>query len=187
MQRYFRAEPLGLLRFSFALVPTVVQLLTSRFAGVGDPAAMEVKNDGKEYMLRHTPSNWAMHTRIRVKPEVDTEKLLRDQCRHTGFLRKKLVKDLEQQSKIFTYWRTDLSDAEIDRIDAAVQAYGPNMLMCVRLFDDDHPPGSIEWRNDHLMVAALDRPGNAFKGAPWTISVNYWIHFCKAARDRWKR
>ena len=184
MQRQLGAEPLGLQRFAFTRPGAMKRLLTTRFEGIGDVKAMELKDDGREFLLRHTWSSWSMHTRIAPKRDTDLEKLLREQCRHTGFLRKKLIKDLEQQTKVFVYWKLDLTDADIDAIDQAVNVYGPNIVMCVRLFDQAHPAGSFEWRHDRLMVAALDRPGNAFKGAAWNISTDYWVHFCREAERR---
>jgi hypothetical protein len=185
MQRQFGAEPLSLLRFSFTLVPTIKTLLFSKFDGIGDPAKMSVTDGGHEYVLHHAYSSWVMHTRIKPSPEIDLDKFLKDQARRCAFLRGKLVKDLENQAKIFVYWRADLTDADIDAIASLVEGYGPNMLMCVRLCDDEHPAGSIEWRGERLAVCALDRPGNAFRGARWNISVDYWIHFCRTVQARW--
>jgi hypothetical protein len=184
LQRRFGAEPLGLLRFAGTLPITALHLLKNRFSGIGEPEQMKIVSTPKEYRMRHLESGWGMHTRIKPTPEMTPERVMKDQCRHTTFLRKKLIKELEQQSKIFVYSRFVLKDTEISDIYHAVQSYGPNMLMCVRLGDADRPPGSIEWRTDRLMIASLDRAGRE-EGIGWNISVDYWAHFCRTAQARW--
>ncbi len=179
LQRKFGAEPLGLLRFSTTRPRTLLQLLRTRFAGIGDPAQNEVVVVDKEYRLRHLPSMWRMHTGIPAT--ADPAKVLRDQCRHTGFLCTKLIRDLEAASKIFVYQMAAIEDDEIEAIHAALQAYGPNLLLCVRLPTAAQPAGSVTWPTPRLMVAHIDRQGQEFKGAGWDISVDYWLHFCTLA------
>jgi tetratricopeptide (TPR) repeat protein len=184
LQRKVGAEPLGLLRFAGTLPRTALILLRSHFEGIGDPAEMTMTATPQEYRMRHMKSGWGMHTRIRPTPDVPEEKVMKDQCRHTTFLRRKLVKELEQQSKIFVYQRFVLTDREINDIFAAVQTYGPNMMMFVRVQDETHPAGSIEWRTDRLMIGAIDRAG-LDRDEGWDISIDYWVHFCRAAKQRW--
>jgi hypothetical protein len=182
LQRKFGAEPLGLLRFSTTRPRTLLHLLRTRFAGIGEPAQNEVVVVANEYRLRHLPSMWRMHTGIPAS--ADPAKVLSDQCRHTGFLRTKLIRDLETASKIFVYQMAAIDDAEIAAIHAALQDYGPNLLLCVRLPTDTHETGSVIWPNPSLMVAHIDRQGQEFKGAGWDISVDYWLHFCTLAEAR---
>jgi hypothetical protein len=185
LQRKFGGEPLGLLRFSSTFPGTAVILLKARFRGLGEIDHMILKVAQKEYCLAHAFTNWIMHTGTKLNPKTDTDKMLKDKCKQIGFLRSKLIDDLESQNKIFVYQKPDLKDSEIDAIYEAVQVYGPCMLMCVRLFDEEHPRGSIEWRTDRLMVAAIDRAGLAFAGAGWDLSLDYWVQFCRTAQARW--
>jgi hypothetical protein len=127
-----------------------------------------------------------MHTRIVPTPEKPPEEVMREQCRHTKLLRSKLLKELEQQSRIFVYSRFTLSNEEISNIYHATQSYGPNKLMCVRLCDKSHPTGSVEWRTERLMIAAIDRSGRDREELGWDISVDHWAHFCRIARARWQ-
>ena len=182
LQRRFGGEPLGLLRFAGTFPRAVLVLLRSRFAGIGDPEKMTVKVTPKEYTMRHLDSGWGMHTKIKPTKDTSVEKVLKDQCRHTSFLRKKIISELDHQSKIFVFQRHNLTDKEINAIYHATQEYGPNWLLCVRLADARHPVGSIEWRTDRLMIAAIDRNGRM--GLGWDISVDYWVHFCRIARAR---
>ena len=185
LQRRYEAEPLGLLRFAGTLPRTILMLLKTRFAGIGDPEEMTISVAKREYRMRHLKSGWGMHTRIRPSPDNSEASVHKDQCRNATFLRKKLIRELEQQSKILVYQRHDLSDENIALIYQAVQEYGPNMLVCVRVATKAHPAGSIEWRTERLMVAAIDRAGMGGLGEGWDISVDYWIYFCRVARARW--
>jgi hypothetical protein len=181
LQRKFGGEPLGLLRFAATFPRSVLYLLRSRFEGIDDPEQVSISVRGRSYGVQHQPSGWRMHTNIKPSPEVSPAQVLRDQCRHAGFLRKKLLRELEHGSKIFVYQRHELTDAEIDAIYHAVQEYGPNLLMCVRLADAAHPAGAVEWRTERLMVGAIDRTG---RRAGWDISADYWVYFCRIALAR---
>ncbi len=184
LQRKFEAEPLGLLRFSTTRPATLLTLLRTRFEGIGDPARNEVVLVKNEWRLRHRPSGWRMHTHIMADREPDAETVLHDQCRRTGFLRHKLIRDLESAAKIFVYQQADLSDADAAAIHEAIQAFGPNLLLCVRVAGAGRPPGAIDWPEPSLMLATIDRQGQEFTGAGWDISVDYWLHFCAAAERR---
>lgn len=185
LQRKFKAEPLGLLRYSQTFVSTLKAMLNERFAGMGDPNCMNVIAYQNEYRLAHNTYNWQMHTRIPDDGKMDAATVLKEGAKRIGYLRRKLIEDLEDQNKIFVLQKSDLTDREIDEVYAAMQEYGPCMLLCVRLYDDHHPRGSVEWRAERLLVGALDRIGNSFPGAGWDISVDYWIYFCRLAQARW--
>ena len=184
LQRQFGAEPLGLMRFAGASFRTITLLLRTRFEGLGRIEQSEVTPAHGAYMLRHKPSGFSSHTGIKLDVEPDRAAVLRDQCRHTEFLRKKLIKDLEQAHKICVYRKPDLTSEEAVAIYEGLQEFGPNMLLGVRLHDDDHAIGSVDWINDRLLIATIDRQGTEFPGAGWDISVDYWIHFCRLAQAR---
>jgi hypothetical protein len=180
LQRKYGAEPLGLLRFSTTRPATLLELLRTQFDGIGDPARNEVVLVKGEYRLRHLPSGWRMHTGIAAAADPAT--VLRDQCRHTGFLRTKLLRELRDAVKIFVYQMQDIEEPEVLAIYDALQEYGPNHLLAVRLATGAHEPGAILWPRDRLMLAHIDRQGQEFNGAGWDISQDYWLHFCTLAK-----
>jgi hypothetical protein len=180
LQRKFGAEPLGLLRFSTTRPATLQELLRTQFDGIGDPARNEVVLVKGEYRLRHLPTGWRMHTGIGAAADPAT--VLRDQCRHTGFLRAKLLRDLRDAAKIFVYQQPQIEEPEVLAIYDALQEYGPNHLLAVRLATGAHEPGAILWPRDRLMLAHIDRQGQEFNGAGWDISQDYWLHFCTLAK-----
>jgi hypothetical protein len=181
LQRKFGAEPLGLLRFAATFPRAALMLLRSRFEGIGDPEHTTLAVRGRAFTVHHRRSGWRMHTKLEAAADADAAQVHKQQCRHSAFLRKKLVSDLERGRKIFVYQRHDLSDAQIDALYHAVQEYGPNTLLCVRLADAAHPPGSVEWRTERLMIGAIDRTG---RRARWDISVDQWVRFCRIAQEK---
>ena len=72
------------------------------------------------------------------------------------FLRKKLLEDLEDGTKIFVLRSQDaLPHETIEAVYAAVAAYGPNWLLHVRLADPLHAAGTLERLHDRLMVGYI--------------------------------
>ncbi len=184
LQRAFDAEPLGLLRFSTTRVRTLLMLLQTRFAGMGDPEAHTVVLRQGEWRLRHDASGWRTHTRVMGRDQPDGEQVLREKCRHTSFLARKLVRDLEASAKIWVYYSGDLDEQQAIQIHDALQEYAPNLLLAVRLGSGQQPPGTVLSPKPTLMLAHLDRPGKQFSGAGWDISKDYWLHFCALAEQR---
>ncbi len=182
LQRSYGAEPLGLLRFAATSPRTLLILLRTRFAGLGEAGQMRLVAGPRDYLVRHEPSRWAMHTRIRPGPDAHPQALLAQQCRHVDFLRRKLMRDLARGEKIFVYQRQTLSDTEINDIYDALQAYGPNRLLCVRVADAQNMAGSVEWRAERLMIGTIDRVGRGRDATEWDISAGYWAYFCGLAR-----
>ncbi len=183
LQRRFGAEPLGLLRFAATRPRTLLILLRSEFEGVGDPAAMTLLTNPRDFRLRHESSRLTLHTRLRPGPDTEPQAVFARQCRHITFLRGKLLRDLREARKIFVYFRPRLADTDIDDIYAGLATYGPNRLLCLRLADAAHPPGFVEWRTPRLMIGAIDRQGRGNEEAGWDISVPYWAYFCHLARQ----
>ncbi len=181
LQRDFGAEPLGLLRFSTTRVRTLLILLRSRFEGMGVPEAHAVDLVENEWRLRHKASGWRTHTRVMGHQQPDGDVVLTEKCRHAAFLTRKLIKDLETSAKIIVYQSGELDDAEAIAIHDALQAYGPNLLLAVRLGSRQHPPGTVIFPKPTLMLAHIDRQGKQFSGAGWDISRDYWLHFCAIA------
>jgi hypothetical protein len=70
-QRHVEVEPINLFRFSSAALPHLLNVLTTRFSGVGDPANVHLHappSNSWEYMaeLRDQPGNYSFiyHTGV---------------------------------------------------------------------------------------------------------------------------
>jgi hypothetical protein len=108
----------------------LLTLLAGKFDGIGDPARNEAVLVKNEFRLRHLSSGLRMHTRI--DGSADPHVVLRDQCRHTGYLRDKLLGDMRDAAKIFVYQIAEVEDSELIAIYDALQPYGDNRLLGLR-------------------------------------------------------
>ena len=131
-----------------------------------------------------------MFTRAFVfEDEMPFERMRASMRRRLGFLVRKLVDDLTQGAKIFVFRLTDriLTEPELDRLHAAMRAYGDNMLLYVRHEDAAHPSGVVELVRPGLMVGYIDRfkmsSGGVLSSTPPTAS---WLAICRAAHAIWR-
>jgi tetratricopeptide (TPR) repeat protein len=186
-QREFGAEPLGLLRWADMPYEGIIQVLESRFEGVGDPANTEVfvneENERREYCTRDLRGFMFMRAFV-YADEMPMERMRKQAFRRLAFLKDKLIADLQAGGKIFI-WRTterNLSDPEIARLHAAVRAYGDNVLLYVRLQDETHLNGLVEQVAPGLLIGYIDRfklsPDGVLSSSPASAS---WLGICRAA------
>jgi tetratricopeptide (TPR) repeat protein len=191
-QRDCGAEPLGLLRWADMPIDGLVAALESRFEGVGSEDSTELflstTGDGRsEYCTRDRRGMMFMRTFIH-EDEVPFDKMRASACRRLQLLSRKLVEDLEQGNKIFVYRRTDrdCTEAELDRLHAAMRAYGDNTLLYVRHEDAQHSNGAVELVKPGLMIGYIDR----FKVSPTdevsdALPTASWLQICLHAWDLW--
>jgi tetratricopeptide (TPR) repeat protein len=186
-QREFGAEPLGLLRWADMPFEGIVQVLETRFAGVGDPENTEVfvnrANARPEYCTRDLRGFMFMRAFV-YEDEMPMERMRKQALRRLKFLKDKLIADLEAGTKIFVWRCTErnLTDEEIGRLHAAVRTYGDTTLLYVRYEVEGKPNGTAELREPGLMIGYIDRFKQALDGtlasAPPTAS---WVTLCENA------
>ena len=192
-QRDCGAEPLGLLRWADMPYDALVDVLDSRFAGVGDAANTElfttaVSGGRAEYCTRDRRRDMMFMRAFIYEDEMAFDAMFASACRRLRFLTRKLIEDLERGSKIFVYRLTDrtLTAAELDRLHRAVRSYGDNTLLYVRLADAAHPSGTVLRAAPGLLVGHMDRfkmsPEGVLSAAPATAS---WLAVCRAAYALW--
>jgi tetratricopeptide (TPR) repeat protein len=191
-QREFGAEPLGLLRWADMPYDGLILALENRFEGVGSPENTELfvnrENARPEYCTRDLRGFMFMRAFI-YEDEMPFERMWKQALRRLGFLRDKLIGDLESGSKIFTYRLTkrNLDPAELARLHAAVRSYGDNMLFYVRYEDAEHPNGTVELAAPGLMIGYIDRfkitPDGQLSANPPSAS---WMALCTRAQALWR-
>jgi hypothetical protein len=180
-QRRCGAEPLGLLRFASAPMPTLLSALRGRFEGMGEPDNIEVQIAGnqQEYLVVDKSFGFLYHPWVLVG-EADPEDIRRREAKRLPFLRRKLLEDLQDASKIFVYRGMHrLPQPLMLRLVAAMHSYGPTTLLWVELQDPAHPAGTVEWVAAGLLKGYIDRfaPGeNAH-----ALSLDCWITICRTA------
>jgi len=182
VQRRFKAEPLGLLRWTGIGTEQITRALENRFPSTGDPEnTWMTVSPGGEYYVRDRVNQFFMHTFIQAK-DSDADAQLRLQCRRLRFLREKLLRDLQEAEKIFVYKpRAGLiSDDELRALRAAVRSYGPTNLLCIRMEDAEHPNGVVEWVDEGLLLGYIDRLSPQANASE--VAYDSWLAICQKAR-----
>ena len=181
VQRYFNAEPLGLLRFAATSQEMLLEALRAGFEGVGDPAYTTLTANPGEYVTGDRRYGMASHTFISPR-SIAAEALFPKQCKRLSFLRNKLVSDLASGEKTFVVLATvGSTDDTACQIHAAMRAYGPARLLFVRAQVDGCEPGSVQVADDGLIFGYLDHYGRSGAGAGWNISNAVWLEVCRKA------
>jgi len=180
-QRRCGAEPLGLLRFPSAPLPILLSGLRGRFEGMGEPEQVDIQvsDNHQEYLVVDKCFGFLYHPWVLVG-EADPEDIRRREAKRLPFLRRKLLEDLEEASKIFVYRGMHrLPQPLVLRLVAAMHAYGPTTLLWVELQDPDHPAGTVEWVATGLLKGYIDRFAPAENAH--ALSLDCWITICRNA------
>jgi tetratricopeptide (TPR) repeat protein len=167
VQRYYGVEPLGLLRFAWSKLDSLVTALDDRFDAVGTVDDTGFETYGNETILRMKKYDVIFHTFVDGVGEYPPEKrdaFQQQQRRRLLFLKEKLIRDLEDPQKIWIYATSDFaSDDDARRLFAALRAYGPNSLLYVRRERGEFPAGMVERLEEGLYAGYF--PGvNDFVG-----------------------
>jgi tetratricopeptide (TPR) repeat protein len=191
-QRSYGAEPLDLLRWTHSPPAGLTAALETRFEGVGDPEQTEIfpaqLGDQWFYEVRDRRFGLGTHTYI-ARDDAPQDKVATQTFRRMQYLRRKLIEDLEAANKIFVY-RTvmrNLSDAEIDRLHAAVRSYSNDAtLLYLRYTDDAHPDGTVDVVRPGLLIGYFDRFGATPSGQLVDIPLASWTTVCREAYRLWR-
>ncbi len=185
-QRHCGAEPLALLRFSGITLPHLLAGLDAGFAGLGDPAQVEIRPTSgarPEFMIHDTRHGLSLHT-MRYVDETDAAALAHDASRHLAFLHRKFTETLECDGRIFVFQRPgQLLEAQARPLLARLQARGRNALLFV-VEGDEHPPGTVQELGYGFFRGWVDRaapPDNV-----GLCNLAAWISNCTNARRLWE-
>ena len=179
VQRRCGAEPLGLLRFASSPLPVLMAALRARFEGLGEPGRLHVQASRDEYLVIDRRFGLLYHAWVKIG-EADPEEILRREEKRLPFLRRKLIKDLEEGRKIFVYHGMEpLSRPLMLSLLLAVRAYGPTTLLWVELKNDAHPAGTVEWVTRGLLKGYMDRFAPVENAHD--LSLDFWVVLCRNA------
>ncbi len=179
VQRRFKAEPLGLLRWTTIGGDVVVRLLDTRFEGVGAPANVTLDLWDGEYVTLDKRFRMAGHTFTRENAE-PRDRFLQQQCRRLAYLSRKLMEDLEAGEKIFVHafkWGLE-KDYIIPMYNSIRKFSENNVLLCVRLDESPSPTCRVERADEGLFIGYMDRFS--------TVDINYsgWINICRSVAEQ---
>jgi hypothetical protein len=179
VQRHAGAEPLGLLRFAGTPLRNLLRALNARFANVADPNHIRINPEHGEYMVKLTKYDFTYHAHVKVG-EMEPDALHRQQTRTVRFLTEKLIRDLENPSKILVFRQNEpLSGSDLVDLRIALSAYGPGILLWVQPACPGHPPGSVEVADERMMVGYVRRL--AEREAVQNLDCESWMQVLRRA------
>jgi tetratricopeptide (TPR) repeat protein len=185
VQTRFGAETLGLLRWGTIFPGQLIEMLDNRLEGVGLPENTFVREDpGGEYVAGDN-RYFHMHTFINHH-QAPPEQVHRQMCRRLSFLKEKFIEDLEAAEKIFVYKTSDehADDQDLQAIWTAMQAYGPNRLLCIRPTEETEQSGEVELVAPRLMHGTIEGLTPAFDDtAKLDDHLEAWLAACRTAHQ----
>jgi len=133
-QRKMDTEVLGLFRFGYTSLESLLRGFADDFAAIADPNAVTVSlSDGKrpEYVLAVEAYKMRWHTFVHAD-QGEAEATRRQQATKLGFVRRKFLETLRASRKIFVIKRlAPLSEAEVRPVWEALNRQGRNTLLFV--------------------------------------------------------
>ena len=189
-QRFYGAEPLGLLRWTTMHPHELLAALDAAFDGVGTPeqTVLRAPDGGNhlEYGASDRRFGMVMHTFVRAD-QVPEDKMFVQLCRRLTYLRTKLLEDLREGSKIFVYKTLEnLPDGVIGQLHGAVRRYGDTTLLYVRLQDENRRFPLVEAPERGLLIGNIDRFSNATDGTPAGLPATSWAAVARNAFVQWQ-
>ena len=182
-QRHHGAEPIGLYRWGAVGVSFLIEALYARFEGMGEPENTELTgHPGDEYTLRDRRHWLEGHTFVPYN-EAQFPKIYQRQAAAVGFLRERLLQDLEEPWKIFVYKPRlgVIEDHERYALRLAVDSVGDAPLMCVRVPDDPARVGTVERISRGLYVGNIGRVSPEARRDE--IDFPGWLVLCRQALE----
>jgi len=181
VQREMGAEPLGLFRFSFIELPSLLRGLRCGFEGLGDGDTVAVTVEGKdrEFVVRESVYGMTYHT-FQYEQQLSLDQVRQQQASRLNFLKRKLMDDVGAGEKIFVLKRTPpLRPEEVLPIYAALNELGRNWLLWMIPSDAAHPSGTVEVLLPGLMRGYID--GFAPLENAHELLLSGWTAVCTAA------
>ena len=148
VQRWFRAEPIGLMRWGAIETAQLIQALNDKFKGIGELENTTlglpyIAQNNLQYFVYDSTYTMEFHTFV-DKGTISEEVLLKKSCRQLKYLRAKLIRDLEAGNKIFVYRpNSALNGEDIVALGAAMKTYGDAKLLIIQVADSEHCSGDV--------------------------------------------
>lgn len=164
VQRSYGFESLGLFRWASVSPESLIACLANRFDGLGSPDStmlyINIDDPDLQWQIADKTYNTAMHSFVRSTETPYAEMMLQARKR-TGFLKEKLIADLQAAEKIFVLkvGHRHLTLAETDALSRAIRSYGMAQLLCVCPADTQHPAGHIVSTAPNIFVGYIDFSG----------------------------
>jgi len=187
VQRAVGIEPFGLFRFAGCDAADLSSLLRTSFQQLGEPEDLLLEEAGSTREFRVKSRQWSSflaHTK-RYGGRDDPEVVRSAQIESIRFLKKKLIRDLSLDRRLFVY-RGPSDIKAIREVAAQLRTYGDNRLLWVKLANAAHSPGSVERLSDGLLRGFISRFGIYEPELAPRLPVEEWIEVCVKAYRLWR-
>ncbi len=182
LQRHFKAEPPGLLRWDGNHVEELVNALDKDFEGLGDDA--ELLLIGDEYYFCERRYRINRHTGAFRQYDIDPERLLARQKRQIKSLFRTFRENVADGSKIFIHKDFDGAGPDlIVRLAQTLRRYGPAKLLFVQEHGRAASLPDLETLFEGVWWGRLPRFGNR-EGAPWDIAIDQWMSMLRKVHSQ---
>jgi tetratricopeptide (TPR) repeat protein len=183
-QHAMGVESAGLLAWADLGYDLLVNALEARFDGVGldDNTIVFAPDHSDEWWSKDKRYWMAMRTFVKTA-EADADKAREDVCRRLQARRQTLIAALQAGETVFVYKNLirNLTETEINRLHAAVRAYGPSTLFYVCYADADHPAGTVTARADGLLIGYIEHFTFSPDNTPLGSVSRDWMELCERA------
>lgn len=183
VQRYVRAEPLGLFRFNFLHRAALIDMLDTELRDVDRPEDIEVRRansaEDAELYVHNRRYKYNYHT---FRHDADAEKVRTQQIRVISFLRDKLLADLRTAEKTFVRKGEYAIEQAVDLLHR-LRRYGPATLLWVVPEDEANAAGTVRVLQPGLLQGFLDRfapPTEAYDLSPLWLPMLRNAHAARA-------
>ena len=181
LQRRYKAEPLGLLRWGGPTIEHLIIGLREQFARLGDADTLWLEDKGAEYLMHDDVYKILMHTFISVDPAKE-QKILQQLRRRLIFLRRLLLDQMAAAGRIFVF--KDVLGADrsmLIELHQEMSRLGPATLLVVQTAGADRRAGDVEQIGDRLFLGAVSAFGNGplNKDGSWNIRVWEWLNMLR--------
>ena len=187
VQRFYGAEPRGLLRWNDVAVDSLIAALDARFAGLGEPANTQlVVGPDHEFLVTDRRWGLALHT-FRFQGDGEHASLLARACIDIAALRDLLLADLAAAEKIFVFRSSGLDADRLEALHRALRAHGPVRLLDVQPAAPTAPTsfqgaaGEVVEVEKGRFVGFLERLGVQKGGGAWDVAYEDWTSVCAKA------
>jgi tetratricopeptide (TPR) repeat protein len=179
VQRLYQVEQMTLLRWAFTTPENLIAALKTRFDGVGDPEYTEIDVIGDEYRTRDRRYFMQSHTFTSPTAE-PLEFFAPEQCRRLQWLKRKLLDSLTTAARVFVYsGQGGLTEDQVTALHDAMLPYSPKAkLLCMRVKEPGHPPGTVERLRAGLWIGYLE------KFSTVDIAVANWLTVCQTVTEQ---
>jgi hypothetical protein len=187
VQRIGGAEPLGLFRWASTPLPNLLAALDARFDGLGAADSLAIEMDGaSEFQVLDRRFGFRNHSFAFHNAGARREDILKREMARLPYMARMMIEDLEAAEKLFCFHDAGRSGREgIEHLVAALERYGPNSLLWVRLAQRAEQVGTAERVGERLIEGYIDRFQPLYDVK--TPSVGAWMGVVRAAHGIWRR